>query len=92
MPKNIRIYKETAKSFLQTANAHQPKTPDILNRLAFITAFTNTSNDAINVYLESLKIDPDDDRDTINMELILADLQTIEKRYDKIRINDLKIP
>ena len=30
------------------------------------------------------KIDPDDDRETINMELILADLQTIEKKFDRL--------
>lgn len=29
------------------------------------------------------KIDPDSDRETINLELILADLATVTKRYDK---------
>ena len=30
------------------------------------------------------KIDPEDDRETINLELILADLQSIEKKYDRL--------
>jgi len=31
------------------------------------------------------KIDPESDKETINMELILADLTTVEKRLDKVR-------
>ncbi|MBU4216591.1 redox-regulated ATPase YchF [Candidatus Parcubacteria bacterium] len=30
------------------------------------------------------KIDPEDDRETINLELILADLQSVEKKYDRL--------
>jgi len=30
------------------------------------------------------KIDPDDDRETINMELVFADLDTVEKRLEKV--------
>lgn len=31
------------------------------------------------------KIDPDSDKETINMELIFADLSTVEKRLDKVK-------
>jgi GTP-binding protein YchF len=30
------------------------------------------------------KVDPDDDRETINLELILADLQSVEKKYERL--------
>jgi ribosome-binding ATPase len=31
------------------------------------------------------KIDPEEDKETVNMELIFADLQTVEKRFDKVK-------
>lgn len=76
----------TAKSILEEAVAQNPKNPEILNKLAFVTAKSGDRLKAIELYEESLELDENDDL-THNA---IASLYRAENAYERAQDHYLK--
>jgi tetratricopeptide (TPR) repeat protein len=76
----------TAKSILEEVATHDPKNPEILNKLAFVTAKSGDRLKAIDLYEESLALDENDDL-THNA---IASLYRAENAYERAQDHYLK--
>ncbi|MFY9142207.1 tetratricopeptide repeat protein [Sulfuricurvum sp.] len=75
-----------AKSILEEAAALDPENPEILNKLAFVTAKSGDRLKAIEIYEESLELDENDDL-THNA---IASLYRLENAYERAQDHYLK--
>jgi tetratricopeptide (TPR) repeat protein len=76
----------TAKSILEKAAAQDPENPEVLNKLAFVTAKSGDRLKAIELYEESLELDENDDL-THNA---IASLYRLENAYERSQDHYLK--
>lgn len=77
---------ENAKSILNEAYRIEPKNPEILNKLAFVTAKSGDHLQGIELYERSLELDENDDL-THNA---IASLYRSEKAYERAQDHYLK--
>jgi len=77
---------ENAKASLEEASRIAPENPEILNKLAFVTAKTGERLNAIELYERSLALDENDDL-THNA---IASLYRLERAYERAQDHYLK--
>lgn len=77
---------ESAKASLEKASRIDPENPEILNKLAFVTAKTGERLNAIELYERSLELDENDDL-THNA---IASLYRLERAYERAQDHYLK--
>lgn len=77
---------ESAKASLEKASRIDPENPEILNKLAFVTAKTGERLNAIELYERSLELDENDDL-THNA---IASLYRLENAYERAQDHYLK--
>lgn len=77
---------ERAKASLEEASRIAPENPEILNKLAFVTAKTGERLNAIELYERSLALDENDDL-THNA---IASLYRLERAYERAQDHYLK--
>lgn len=77
---------ESAKASLEEASRIDPENPEILNKLAFVTAKTGERLNAIELYERSLELDENDDL-THNA---IASLYRFERAYERAQDHYLK--
>lgn len=77
---------ESAKASLEEASRIAPENPEILNKLAFVTAKTGERLNAIELYERSLALDENDDL-THNA---IASLYRLERAYERAQDHYLK--